>query len=335
MKRIGRKLIYSILAMLLIASALAFGCAKPAPTGPIVLKAVGFLPPTHPHTIKWLHFADMVKEKTNGELTINYLGGAEVISMNDAPLALQAGTFDIILTGDTFYKSLVPAAASTGGSKITMAEERKAGYVTLMQKIHEKSGFYYVGRGAPSGGPEFYLFLNTKTPPTKLDDLKGLKIASLMGVSGALQKLGMTQVSMASAEVYTALERGVCQGYVGSITGVTPRGYQEVLKNAVDHAYLSQSMITLMNLDSWKRLPKNLQDKLNDAQVEYEPWSEKELMKEFAAERDKLTKAGIQFVKFSPDEATKFVNTFYEDLWQWVLEKDPANGPKLKEMLFK
>jgi len=273
----------------------------------------------------------MVEEGTNGELTIDYLGGHEVIAMWDAPLALLEGTVDIIQTGDTFYKSLAPGAHAMGVRKISMEEERKIGYHDLMVEVHEKAGFYYLGNGAPSGGPEFYLWLNT--PAAGLGDLHGLKIASLMSIAGVCKELGMLPAPMASAEVYTALERGVVDGYIGSITGVYPRAYHEVLMLCVDHAFWSQSMPTLLSMDSWNRIPKHLQDKLIEIQIEYEQWAEEILVKDFAENRQLLTEAGIESIEFPPSEAEIFVDAFYQTSWDWIVENDPVYGPKLKDLL--
>lgn len=308
-------------------------CAQPAPAPaePIVLKGLGFLPTTHPHTQKWLHFIEMVNERTNGELTIDYLGGHEVIPMIDAPLALLEGIVDIIQTGDTFYKSLAPGAHAMGCRTISMEEERKIGYHDLMVELHEKAGFYYLGNGAPSGGPEFYLWLNREA--SGLEDIKGAKIASMMSIAKVCEELGMIPAPMASAEIYTALERGVVDGYIGSITGVYPRGFHEVLEVCIDHPFWSQSMPTLLSMDSWNRIPQNLQDRLIEVQIEYEQWAEEILVKDFAEHRELLTEAGIQFVKFPPNEAEVFVDAFYQSSWDWIVENDPVYGPQLKDLL--
>ncbi|MFC2013789.1 TRAP transporter substrate-binding protein DctP [Chloroflexota bacterium] len=326
------------MCVVLILATLSFtiGCGKPEPAGPIELRAVGFLPENHPNTQQWLRFHKMIEEESNGELIVNYLGGGEVISFMDAPLALLEGPeggFDMILSGAAFVKALVPEAMTLEMSDITQQEEHDSGYVKLVQDAHEKAGFYFVGRSTPNTGARFHLFTNK--PAAKLADLKGFKISTLMMLSVPLEELGMSQINMPSAEVYSALERGVADGYIGGIDGVYPRGFHEVLEVCIDHQFLTNGMTTLMSMEGWNQIPKRLQDKLVSAQMRYESWVIEGVIKEDARQRQLLVDAGIKFIKLSPDEAETLVNAFYRANYNLVMETAPELGPKMLELIYK
>ena len=51
--------------------------------------------------------------------------------------------------------------------------------------------------------------------------------------------------------------------------------------------------------------------------------------KELAAFKEQ----GITFIDLPPDEAEKFENAAYEQLWDIVIQKAPENGPLLKELV--
>jgi hypothetical protein len=46
-------------------------------------------------------------------------------------------------------------------------------------------------------------------------------------------------------------------------------------------------------------------------------------------------KQGIKFIDLSANEAKKFKDTAYSELWAIVIKKAPGKGPKLKEMVSK
>ena len=65
--------------------------------------------------------------------------------------------------------------------------------------------------GYAQSGMAFYIM--TKKPVLKLEDIRGLKLRSIGGLSDVFfGELGVSVVKVASAEVYEALQRGVVDG---------------------------------------------------------------------------------------------------------------------------
>ncbi len=72
-------------------------------------------------------------------------------------------------------------------------------------------------------------------------------------------------VTLRPSEVYTAVERGVVDGFALSTVGmIVDAGLYEVTKYTIDHPFLNTNFVVIMNLDSWNRIPKNLQDLLRE-----------------------------------------------------------------------
>lgn len=336
----GKKLLTLIgsICLVLVLAVLPFMAACPAPeekptTEPIVLKAVGFLPPAHDVTKQWLHFFEMVEERTDGQVVIDYLGGGEVISFLDAPMALLDGKVDIIASGAAFYKSLVPASRALEIGALSLEKGREVGFYDLMREVHKEAGFFFVGYSGVYHGPMFYLW--TTKPVTCLDDLKGMKVVTVMDVKDALEKLGMILTPVVSAELYVSLERGVSQAYIGSMTGLIPRSLDEVLTCCIEHPFIGQGMTTVMSVEGWNQIPEDLQDKILEVQSEWEVWAREETLKLNEEHRQKLEAGGMQFVKFSPDEAEEFQSTFYEAIWKELEEDAPEYVDQFREMLGK
>jgi len=89
-----------------------------------------------------------------------------------------------------------------------------------------------------------------------------------------------------------------------------------------------------MNLKKWNDLPDHLKKLLMDAQKEvereYAPINTK-LLNEDA---QKLKDGGVEFVKFSPPEAKKYIKTIYDAFWGNMIGKNPDCAP-VRKMLSK
>ena len=97
----------------------------------------------------------------------------------------------------------------------------------------------------------FHLYLNKKiTKP----DLTGLKIRITPVYRDFFQALGATVVQTAPGEVYTALERGVVDGYGWPITGIFDLGWQEKTKYRVDPGFYTAEVSILVNKSAWDKL---------------------------------------------------------------------------------
>src|SRR5256886_13654629 len=104
-------------------------------------------------------------------------------------------------------------------------------------------------------GNPFPLYLNK---PISSSDLTGLKIRITPVYRDFFQALGATVVQTAPGEVYTALERGVVDGYGWPITGIFDLGWHEQTKYRVDPRVYTAEVAVVINKGSW--------DKLNAAQ---------------------------------------------------------------------
>ena len=143
----------------------------------------------------------------------------------------------------------------------------------------------------------FHLYLNKKIDKP---DFTGLKIRVTPVYKDFVEALGGTTVTTAPGEVYTALERGVVDGYGWPITGMFDLGWEKVTKYRVEPAFYSVEVGVLVNLDVWKGLNDAQRKVLNDAALWLEGLdSENDAL--IKAERDKQAKAGIQPIEFSAD----------------------------------
>ena len=174
----------------------------------------------------------------------------------------------------------------------------------------------------------FHIYLNKK--PEKMD-FTGLKIRVTPVYKDIVEALGGTAITTAPGEVYTALERGVVDGYGWPVSGIFDLGWDKVTKFRLEPAFYSVEVNVLVNLDTWKALSDAQRKVLGDAAL----WLEgldAENTAVVAAERERQAKAGIQPIDFGPEEARKFLDKANEVAWQSVLKRAPESGAKLRQL---
>lgn len=301
----------------------------------ITLRAVTAWPKTVFEAGNFMKFLDMVKDNVAkqypGQLEIKYIGGPEVISNREQVEALRNGLVDMVFTTDGYYVSDVPEANVLSLTKLKPWEERERGVNEYLNKIHEeKINAYYLGR--MGSGIPFTLYLNK---PITNADLTGLKIRCSPTHINFIKKLGGQPLVIPPPDVYTALERGLADGFIWPAGLIRDWGWNEVTKYIVTTNFYMAVNVVLINKDKWDAIPANLQKLLIHTE---------ELAEHSAVERGHahvkeefvaFKKQGIKFIDLPSAEAAKFKDAAYSALWDIVIKKAPKNGPKLKEMISK
>ena len=232
-----------------------------------VLRAVTYAPPGkyEDSMVIFKMWVDRVNAAGKGKLRIDHIGGPEVFPIPDQVNAVSKGLADIVMTF-TVHAALVPEIDTTGLSDISIAEERKAGYMDILDKAHEKINIKMIGRTATESG--FYIF--SKDPIRKLDDFKGLKIRSHSGYDPLFKAVGAVPVGMSISEIYSGLEHGVVRAAPYPLY-VYDMGLHSVTKYVLADAFWpSHTTFTLMNSKKFMSLPADQQKLLMDKQLEVE-----------------------------------------------------------------
>ena len=153
-----------------------------------------------------------------------------------------------------FYTNVMPEADAWKLTERPMTELRKNGGFDAMAALYaQKMNAIFLARLVDNN--PFHLYLNK---PIAKPDLTGLKLRITPVYRDFFQALGATVVQTAPGEVYTALERGVVDGYGWPITGVFDLGWNEKTKYRVDPGFYTAEVSVLVNKATW--------DKLSDAQ---------------------------------------------------------------------
>ena len=302
-------------------------CAAPVNAQESV-RAVSFIPKNHPVLAQANAWVDTVNQSLKDKLRVNYVGGPEVIGRFQQQNAVRTGVLDMTFSVTADFQDELPEVQAFVLSRISPAEERKSGFYDMMVQSFEKVNGRYIGRLQIGG---FYLW--TKKKPEKLDDLKGLKMRTAALYDKMMRELGMVPVTMNQPDVYTALEQGTVDGLGWPTFGVRSAGWTRHVKNVIDLPfYGSSNVIALMNLDRWKKLPPDVQQRLLEVTAEFEP----NMVAYFKGEEEKEWKEldkQVTRVKFSEAENKKYLDTAYEIEWATIAKRiSPEMVAKLRKV---
>jgi TRAP-type C4-dicarboxylate transport system substrate-binding protein len=266
-------------------------------------------------------FQQLVNEKLKGKMSVSYVGGPEVAAPNQQFQALKNGVVDVMLGAAAYYRTEVPMAWAVQFVEKTPPELRKSGYYDLMRKIHlDQGGVIYLANTAAGGGA-FRIYMAKKIDKP---DFKGLKIRVSPVYTPLVTALGGAPISMAPGEIFTGLERKVVDGYGWTYTGIDTLGLTEVTKYVIDHPFYSLDTVVLMNKGVWDKLTPDLQKGLTEVAEETERRHSAYMAASLKREDEKLKKAGIEFIRFSPADAQRYVRTAYDAGWKDFAEKNAA-----------
>jgi TRAP-type transport system periplasmic protein len=316
-----------------IGAALAafIGLYTAADAAEVTLKAVSAFQPGTLFSANFERFVKRVNEQGKGLVQIQFIGGPSAMPTFEVGNALRAGVVDMANTTAVFHANLVPEGVALTLAERPIAELRKNGGYDLMNDIHQKKArIFWLGRAAEN--MEYHIYLS-KVPDSP--DMKGKKLRSVPTYQAFFTALGAAPMQIAPGEVYTALERGVVDGYGWPSGGVFDLGWQEKTKARVEPGFYQVETGIFMSLNSWN-------SKLDDAQrnflKEQMAWLEGEnvaFAKIAAEEKEKQAKAGIATYTMPSEAAAKFLETAREAGWKAIVSASPENGPKLRELFTK
>jgi TRAP-type transport system periplasmic protein len=273
-------------------------------------------------------FIERVNEKGKGVVQINYIGGPRAVPPFEVGNAVRTKVVDIANVTGAFYTNLMPEADALKLVHHPMSEQRKDGAWEYINELHNKKlNAYFLAsqfRSVP-----FHIYLTKKIESI---DFTGLRIRVTPVYRDIVSALGGTPVTTAPGEVFTALERGVVDGYGWPVSGIFDLGWDKATKYRVDPGFYGAEVNVLVNLDAWKSLNDKQREVLTEAGLWLEAQGAIEDRQNNAAEMERQSKAGIEALDFGPEAAKKFLERAYAVAWESVLKRAPVEGAKLREL---
>lgn len=219
-------------------------------------------PGTQPYKIEE-QFAARVKELTGGRLEIKVFPPGSLVPTNEMLDAVQGGMFEMMKTYEGYYIGKMPELAFTSALPLGFSDSWQfetwfwqMGGVKMLREDYAKLGCYYVAPTIYGQEP-----IHSTFPIEKLEDMKGKK-GRFVGVAGpVMSKLGAAVTPLPTAEVYSALEKGVIDfADRGGLAANYDAGLHEVAKYIILPGFHQPTTATcyVANMDAWNKLPDDV-----------------------------------------------------------------------------
>jgi len=293
----------------------------------ITLRAVSAFAEGTQFSKNFERFIEKVNRDGKGVVQINYIGGPRAMPPFEVGNAVRTRVVDMANVTGAFYSNLIPESDAFKLFGKPMSEQRRNGTWDYLNQLHNhKLNAWYLARQFHN--VPFHIYLNKKIDAI---DFTGLKIRVTPVYRDIVQALGGTPINTAPGEVYTALERGVVDGYGWPVSGIFDLGWDKVTKYRMEPGFYSVEVNVLVNLDVWKNLSEPQRKILVDAALWLEALDSENVAAN-KAEVERQAKAGIQALDFGPEASKKFLGRADEVAWDTVIKRAPEVGPKLREL---
>ncbi len=293
-----------IVGAAIVALTTTLTAALPAAAQEITLRAANAFQEGTYYARNFERFVKKVNEEGKGLVQINYVGGPKAIPTFELANALRGGVVDLANTTTSFTTSIVP------------------------DRIFMEKGLYYYARTGE--GIQYYIYTNRKIDKA---DLTGFKMRIAPIYRDFFQKLGAQVVQIAPGEVYTALERGVVDGYGWPLIGIFDLGWHERTKYRVEPGFYAIELGVIFNANTWKRLNAPQRQFLEKQAQWLESLNVDMGGKDAQAELKRQQDANIQVIKLDDAQAKLLVKTANDAAWAAIVASSPAHGAKLREMM--
>jgi tripartite ATP-independent transporter DctP family solute receptor len=254
-------------------AAVLLAAAGQVPAAEFEFQFGGGLSEEHPHTIAHRFFAGRVAELSGGRIKIDVFPSNQLGAERERTEALQMGTLDFTKVMTSVLANFMPEMNVFSLPYLYKGNDHfraviKSDVCRKMMRDLEKVGikgiaWYFAGNRC---------IYNSKRPIASPADMKGLKIRVPENpvMIDTINAMGGTGVPVNLAEIYTSIRTGVVDGAENSTLFYYEQKHSEVAKFYSFTNHMVDTNIAIMSLESWNRLPKDLQDAVDKASLETE-----------------------------------------------------------------
>lgn len=268
-------------------------------------------------------WADNLREQTNGALDITVIAGGALASADTVVEAMETGACDIAMVYTTYYDALFTL---TNGVALPMLGIGSAQQATeVMWDLYEQSPEMkaefdnYIPIHVYSNGPSYFHFV--KHPVDTFDGISGLKLRSGGGsMTDFITACGGAPMNITTSELYEALEKGLVDGNVCNGSQMASWNLAEVESYFMDMPLFVGVWMTLMNKDSFEKLPAELQDAImnsggREGSLKLATYLQDENDEGY---EDAIANHGGQWIAVAQEEQAKFAAAADAYVQSWV-----------------
>jgi TRAP-type mannitol/chloroaromatic compound transport system substrate-binding protein len=284
--------------------------------------------------VEFQKFCKLVGELSEGKLTVEGFPAGAIVGTFEMFDAVKAGVFDSFHSFDVYWPGKMPAATFLSSYPFSLDRPdqwetwyRELGGLEVAREAYGQHNMYYLGPIQHDDN-----LIHSKVPIRSFEEFKGKKIRYPGGIIADIYRAaGVSTILLPGGEVYPALEKGVIDAsdYVGAAVNYN-LGFGEIAKYIImgppSTPCLHQPvdlMSVIVNMNSWKKLPKHLQEVMESA-VRWHSWAQYTAIQkaDLKAFDDFQKKQGVTVIRLKDSDIEKF-KKFAPALWVHWAKKSP------------
>ena len=295
----------------------------------VKLRLAGQYAPEHTTTVLMKEFAKIVKDRSNGEIEVKVYPASQLGDYTQIFEELRRGTIDMATISipsqfDTRLEAVYLHYLAMNYEEARRIYAPGSKMFKLISEVNDGLDIKFLAFNIEGFGG----FGTTKLPDN-LDDPAGRKNTLMRVPPMAVFQIpcddeGFQTVSIPFAELYTALQTGIADGWSGGPAMVNYVQFRDVIKYFIACNNFMESNSYMMSKQVWDKLSPEHQKIIQDAALEISAKSFDLAESDDAEYLVKLEQAGVKVIKFSP-----------EQLEAWAALCRKVSWPKMEERLTK
>jgi len=250
----------SVVLVLILTGAMLFASGQgesQGSQGPMTLRVTNTLPMDHPMNLALKQFSEGVSKRTDGRIEVQMFPNSQLGGNTEMVEGVQLGTIDMCNQFAGAFANYVPEMEVLALAFLFQSEDHlfaslngKPGEIlakALREKGFEPLGYFYGGSRS---------LMNNVRPINRPADLNGLKIRTIptnITLEG-INAMGAIATPMSQADVYSALEQGVLDGWENSPITLQTLKLYEVTKYVSWTRHFMTPDLFAISAKTWAKL---------------------------------------------------------------------------------
>lgn len=277
---------------------LLLGCS-PKKESQFLLRASLFSNENHTWNQAFIHFGQLLEERSNGRLKLEVYHSEQLAKEIEAIRLIQAEVIEMTVTG-TLLSNWIEIATFCELPFLIQSEAEREEFINgpigqrIQKEMIEKTGLrpltYFIA------GPRQ---LTSNRPIRHPDDLQGLilRVPNVPSFVIAWSAMGAKPTPMAFSEIFTSLQQGTVEALENPLALIFDAGFYEVQKYVNFTEHVMSWSYPVIGEKQFQKLPPDLQTILVEAAKDMQKFERQLFETNETTIKEKLKQEGMTFIE--------------------------------------
>lgn len=307
---------------------------------PLEITAATYIPPSYDDLYGGFEiFMEEATETSDGAITFDWYDSGTLLQADQLVPGLTQGVADLIFTTSSYISSTYPILGVYELPFLLDEFEAQREALAYDGELRTFLNEQLAEQNLVSLGtmPTTFQWIWTADKPiTKPEDVKGMRIRVAGPLEGrTVEALGGSPVTMSSAEVYEALERGTIDGLISYIGTIPGRSLQEVIKYGTAAPFGAYSVDAYARADWFDGLSEAHQEALNQAGEVYTDEGTEAMVQIHEGQYlETIESAGVEITELDAEQIAAFEEAVAGTYDEWkATVTDEATADEALELM--